>query len=52
MKKVVGWTAWCILGSAVGYLIAGRTSVAIASILPACFLVGAFIGLKIAEGGE
>lgn len=29
MKKVVGWTAWCMLGSAVGYLIAGRTSVAI-----------------------
>lgn len=52
MKKVVGWSSLCMLGSAVGYWIAGYLGIAVASFLLACFLFGAFIGLKIVKGGE
>lgn len=52
MEKVVGWTAWCTLGSAVGYWVAGHSSIAVAAFLIACFLGGVLIGLKVMGGGE
>lgn len=52
MEKVTGWSAWCVLCSAVGFWAAGYPSIAVAAFLLASFLGGVLIGLKIVKGGE